>query len=276
MPEDDLHILRLGYQDRANFLPLLYPLKAGWTRPESPWKLEMINAGPLELTDGLLSGRLDAAFVPPLAVQQDVEQLAPLGGWGLSCEGAVGTAILLAPRRLDLMHEADVAVTRQAYGSSADYLLQTLLKPYYDITLSVRPPGHPAYNPEGARLLYEDKAAAQARNKPAEWVAEDLGVAWFVLVGLPMVWELLAARRDLEERKPGAAAVLRTMVSRSLRVGQEQQASILAEASARLALPTADSKQLFSRQRYALADAEQKGIARFLDMAARAGVRLRT
>src|SRR3954468_5890998 len=81
------HILRLGYHNRANLMPLLYPIEAGWVAPDSPWKLETANATPDALTGQVLNGGLDAAFLPPAALSRHGEHLSPLGGWGLASEG---------------------------------------------------------------------------------------------------------------------------------------------------------------------------------------------
>src|SRR6476646_4798892 len=83
----DLHILRVGYQDRANFAPLMYPVEAGWVAPPAPWKVESVRALPGELADMVLDGGVDAAFVPPQALAQHGDELRSLGGWGLVVEG---------------------------------------------------------------------------------------------------------------------------------------------------------------------------------------------
>jgi chorismate dehydratase len=269
----DFHNLRLGYWDRANLLPLLYPLKAGWVAPDSPWKLEVMHDTPARLLGALLRGEIDVAFVPPAGVIQNSGAIAPLGGWGLASEGMTATVLLIAPQRLDLLDGGDLSVTPPAAGSSADYLVRTLLKPYYDISLSLHAEGDAAYDAKGARLMYGDDAAKQAARRPtAEWVAEDMGVAWFVQSGLPMVWEMLATPRDLEQRKPGAGGALQEALRRSQRSAQEQQATVVEEAASRLGMKADDVKQLFARQRYTLGPQEQKGLASFLDLATRAGV----
>jgi predicted solute-binding protein len=267
---EDLHILRLGYHDRANFLPLLYPLKAGWVGPESPWRLEIVNETPAALLSELLDGNLDAAFVTPAGAQLHGNKIAPLGGWGLAGAGATETALLLAPQRLDLIDGSDLAITSEAAGSAAEHLLRTMLVPYYGIKLNLRKPGEQEYSEAGARLLYSDDAARQAASKPGGWVAEDMGLAWWVLTGLPMVWEVLCAPRDLQVKKPGAPETLQSLVRLSQRSAAEQSASLLQEAAARLKIDKTRIKELFVRQRYTLGQEEQKGLAHFLDMAARA------
>lgn len=268
----DFHILRVGYHDRVNLLPLLFPLKAGWVGAGAPWKLEVMDLPPSELVRALLQGELDAAFIPPLTLTQRGDELALLGGWGLASEGVTETALLLAPQRLDLMHEGELAVEAEAIGSTAEHLLRMLLKPYYDIALTFRMPDNPQFSQTAARLMYGDRAAAIAAKRQEGWVAEDLGVASYVMSGQPTVWEMLAARRDLEGHKPGAGAAIQAALKASQRAAQEQQATIVDEASRRLGLETRRVKELFARQRYTLGEKEQKGLAHYFTLAAQAGM----
>jgi predicted solute-binding protein len=269
---DDLHILRLGYYNHTNLLPLLYPIEAGWVSLESPWRVEAENAPPGALLERLLAGELDAALVAPGALAQHGSRLSPLGGWGLAVEGRAETAVLLAPKRLDMMDKGEVSIAPEAVGSTAEHLIRMLVEPYYGIELTLRMPDDTAHNMKGPRLLYGDDAAQQAAGRPKEWVAEDLGVAGYVFTGLPLVWEILAVERGLEERKAGASEQLQDLLRLSQRSAREQQATVLEVATQRLGLPQAQVKELFNRQRYTLGDPEQKGLARFLDLATRAKV----
>src|SRR3954447_16855714 len=258
----DLHTLRLGSQHRAILAPLLYPIEAGWAAPQADWKVETVRALPGALAGMVLDGSLDAAFLPPQALTQHGDRLRSLGGWGLGAEGKSETALLLAPQRLDLLDGGEVSISPEAQGSTAEYILRVLLAPYYGINVTLRAPEDPEYNPKGARLLYSDEAAKQAGTLPKGWVAEDLGVAWFVLTGLPTVWEILAASRDLEERKPGAAEQVQGILRSSQRAAQEQQATVVEASARRLGLEEARVRELFTRQRYVLGQEEQKGLAR--------------
>jgi predicted solute-binding protein len=265
----DAHTLRLGYPDRADYLPLLYPLQAGWAAPDSPWKLEVVNASPGDLGGSLLEGDLDAAFVPPLTLSQNGSRLEALGGWGVSSEGPSELALLLAPQRLDLMDGADLSVHADASGSTAEHLLRLLLKPYYDIALNLHAAGDSAFDPKGMRLLLGDNAPREASSRAERWVAEDMGVAWFVLSGLPTVWEILATPRDLEARKPGARPALQAAIERSRRSAQEQSAAIVQLVGDRLALPRDRAKEFLARRRYTLSDREQKALAHFFTLVGR-------
>ncbi len=272
MSNTERDTLKLGYFGRAALMPLLYPLEAGWVGPESPWKLEVVTDTPARVLAGLLEGRLDAGFVSPAVLARHGQKLAALGGWGVVSEGISGAALLLAPQRLDLMDKSDVALHPEAQGSTAEYLLKLLLKPYYDIDLSLKKDGTEGHNLKGARLLYGDRATIEAEKRPAEWVAEDVGLAMWLLTGVPVVWEVLAAPRDLETRKPGAGEMLKQVVARSHKAAQEQKAGVLDETASRLGISKERVKEMFGRHTYTLGAKEQKGLAQFLDMASRAGI----
>lgn len=269
--EPSAQLLRLGYHNRANFAPLLYPLEAGWVAPPSPWSLDIENAAPAELLEGLLSEDLDAAFVTPASAQQNGKKITPLGGWGLAVAGKAETALFLSPRRIDLIDGGDVSITPEAEGSTADHLLRTLITPYYGIKLNVHTPGSEGYDASGPRLLFGDGAPGNgAEVTAAGWAVDDISLAWWVMTGLPMVWELLCYRRDLANRKPGAVEALQNLMKLSQRAATEQASSVLDVAATRLGLPTARVKELFARQTYTLGTNEQKGLGTFLDMAGRA------
>ena len=267
----DQHTLRLGYHHRVNFAPLLYPLEAGWVGLESPWRLLSVDQTHRTLTEGLLAGDLDAAFLPAAGAQKWGSKVTPLGGWGLACTGASETAVLLAPRRIDLIDGEYVAIPPPEEGSAADHLLRTLVAPYYGITLNIATQADEGYEQAVARLAFGDDAVragelAKARGE----VAEDLGLAWWILTGLPIVWEVLCARRDLEARKPGATSALQAGIRLSQRTATEQASSVLDAAAGSLSLKPTHLKELFARQTYTLGPNEQKGLATFLDMAGRA------
>jgi chorismate dehydratase len=231
--------------------------------------MEVVNASPGELSSALLRGELDAAFVPPLTLSQNGSRLEALGGWGVSCEGPSDLALLLAPKRLDLMDGGDLSIHAEALDSTAEHLLRLFLKPYYDIALTLNTPTDTGYDPKGMRLLFGDAAAREAAKRAEPWVAEDMGVAWYVLSGLPTVWEILAAPRDLEARKPGSREAIQSALELSRRSAQEQKAALLQLAAERLSVKSDRAREIVTRRRYTLGEREQKALAHFFTLAGR-------
>lgn len=266
----DRHTLRLGYHKRINFAPLLYPLEAGWVNAASPWRIELVEGNHAVLQDWLLEGGLDAAFIPATAAQKWGSKITPLGGWGLTSAGITETDILLAPKRIDLIDGEAVAIPPEVAGSTADLLFRSLITPYYGITLNLLAEDDEAYEQAPSRLVFGDEAATEGEKARSQnRVAEDIGLAWWVLTGLPMVWEILCAPRSLDAGKPGASAALQNALKLSQRSATEQASTVLDAAAASAALPVARVKELFARQTYTLGTDEQKGLAKFLDMAGR-------
>ena len=72
---------------------------------------------------------------------------------------------------------------------------------------------------------------------------DDISLAWWVMTGLPMVWELLCYRRDLEHRKPGAIEALQNLMKLSQRAASEQASSVLDVAASPPRPPDGESER---------------------------------
>jgi predicted solute-binding protein len=237
---------------------------------ESPWKIEMADGRHGELEDRLVEGELDAAFIPASAAQKWGKKITPLGGWGLTSAGVTETALLIAPRRIDLIDGEEVAISPAEEGTAADQLLRALVTPYYGITLKLVTEGEEGYDRAASRLMFGDGAVREGEiAKSKGQVAEDIGLAWWVLTGLPMVWEVLCAPRSLEDRKPGASTALQNVLKVSQRAAVEQMGTVVEATAASVGLSVERVKELFARQSYSLGANEQKGLAQFLDMVGR-------
>jgi predicted solute-binding protein len=114
----------------------------------------------------------------------------------------------------------------------------------------------------------DEDAEAEGAAQPGGHV-EDLARAWFVLTGLPWVSHLLLAPRSLVLDPPTELAALVEVFRTSLRRGREQEAELLAEAAARLGLPTQPVRELVRMARYTLGEREQKALASFYQRATR-------
>jgi predicted solute-binding protein len=253
---------------------LLYALEAGWVGVESPWKIELVDGRHGELEERLLEGELDAAFIPATGAQKRGKKITPLGGWGLPRAGVTETALLIAPRRIDLIDGEEVAISPGEEGTAADQLLRALITPYYGISLKLVNEGEEGYEKATSRLVFGDGAVRDGESvKAQEKVAEDIGLAWWVLTGLPMVWEVLCAPRSLEDGKQGASAALQNALKMSQRAASEQASTVVEAAAGSVGLSVGRVKELFARQTYALGANEQKGLAQFLDMVGRMDVK---
>ena len=92
--------LRFGYTGSVHWLPLLYPLEAGWVYP--PGRLvTWHDLPPGEVLARLDAGTLDAALVAPVAYARRRGALDLLPGVGLASEGPTAAAVLQSTERAD-------------------------------------------------------------------------------------------------------------------------------------------------------------------------------
>ena len=263
--------LRFGYTGSVHLLPLLYPLEAGWALPPGR-PVTWHDLPPGEVLARLDAGTLDAALVAPVAYARRRKALELLPGVGLASEGPTAAAVLHSTVRADNLDRQAIRVPAPPTDDAGAALLAVLLRPYYSISAQLVPPDAPLPDgaTEGGTLLTGDAAVAARRpwllydaylrtveppGAPAQprrsaarrpvpapdpataGYAEDLGAAWWVLTGVPLVWAIGVVRHDLLTQAPTVADQLVAGFVAARRAATEQQPSILAAAAARVGLP---------------------------------------
>ena len=298
--------LRFGYTPSIHLLPLLHPLLAGWVYPTG-LRLDLVALPAAELEQALAAGELDGGLVHPLTYSRLRARLEVMPGIGLVSEGPNSLVVLQSAERPDSLDGGGVTVDPSAAGGIGPALLETLARPYFDITLDVAaPPGDSAVAPSAANsppvatllagdaavrarlpwLLYEarfspstlaaeERALAKGRPLPVDpnpaaapdpataGYAEDLGAAWWVFSGTPMVWALGVVRAGLLDDPQAVVALVRAFEA-SRTAAREQAATVLAAAAATVGIPEAAVQALFDRQRTDLEARAQGGLAAFL------------
>jgi predicted solute-binding protein len=286
-------LLELVLADEATLLPLTGALRLGWLVPPTPVRW----ATPAEVEAA--GGELVVTLASPLAYARLAATHVIVGDVAVVDEPR-GLVALASERRPDEL--GDVEIDARDATPAAEALAAILRVQHFGAggrwTTTRQPsPGAPARLAEGDAALplliaAEQAAAAQARAEVAAQLAggagipgdedeeravpapagghvEDLARAWFVLTGLPWVSRLLLAPRLAALAPPAELAALVGTLRESLRRGQEQERALLAEASARLDLPTGPLRELFRRRRYALGERERAALATFYQRAAR-------
>ncbi len=289
-------VLHFGYTDSIHLLPLLHPLQAGWVYPTGV-RLELVALPPAALADALAAGSVDGGLIDPRAYARLRAGVEVMPGIGLAAAGANSYAVLQSPARVDALDGQHVAVGPDAAGSVAETLLQVLASPYYSIDLTVDPPGAaPEAGTAPARLLAGDaavaarapwlryearfspsalaaeergarggsaEAAAEAAPDPAlVGYAEDLGGAWWVLSGTPMVWALGVLRAAVLDTPEVVVAVVHAF-QESRTAARQQAPTVLAAAAAQAGIPESAVQAIYDRQTVEIGAAEQGGLAAF-------------
>jgi predicted solute-binding protein len=292
--------LRFGYTDSIHLLPLIHPLRAGWVYPTG-LQLELVPLAPPALEQALGQGDLDGALAGPLTYARLRGGLEVMPGVGLASTGANSLAVLQSRARPDQLDGQTVAVTPSAQDTTAAALLQVLADPFFGVNLPMAPEstiapggdtppprllsGDAAVQVRRPWLLYEarfspttlaaeERALAKGRPLPAPanpapapdpqtaGYAEDLGAAWWVFSGTPMVWALGVLRGEWLQQPDAVVAVVRAF-QQSRVVAREQAATVLAAAAAQAQVPEAAVQALFDRQTVEIGAAEQGGLAAF-------------
>ncbi|HMA37921.1 MAG TPA: MqnA/MqnD/SBP family protein [Chloroflexia bacterium] len=293
-------LLRFGYTDSIHLLPLLYPLRAGWVVPAG-LQLELVALPAAALEPALRAGDLAGALVHPLIYSRLRTTLEVMPGIGLASDGPNSYAVLQSPTRPDLLDGQTVAIDPSALESLAPALLAVLALPFFGVTLSQAAPASDA--PLAARLLAGDaavqarapwlryearfspsalaaEARALAKGRPAPPLpepqpdpatagyAEDLGAAWWVFSGTPLVWALGVLRTSLLERPDAVVSLVRAF-QQSRTAAREQAATVRAAAAAQAGIPEPAVQAIFDRQTVEIGAPEQGGLAAFYRLTGR-------
>jgi predicted solute-binding protein len=292
--------LRFGYTDSIHLLPLIHPLRAGWVYPTG-LQLELVPLAPPALEQALGQGDLDGGLVGPLTYTRLRGGLEAMPGIGLASTGPNSLAVLQSRTRPDQLDGQTVAVTPSAQDTTAAALLQVLADPFFGVNLAPAPESTiaPGGDPPPPRLLSgdaavqarlpwllyearfspralaaEERALAKGRPLPAPTnpapapdpqtagYAEDLGAAWWVFSGTPMVWALGVLRGEWLQQPEAVVAVVRAF-QQSRVAAREQAATVLAAAAVQAQVPESAVQALFDRQTVEIGAAEQGGLAAF-------------
>jgi chorismate dehydratase len=242
--------LRVG---RVGFLNT-FPVEWALTRHLHPALGVEITGVPTSLNAMLVAGDVDIANVSSIEYARHSEQYVLLPSLCVGSDGAVDSVQLIS--ELPLEDVRSVAATSQSASSVA--LVRTLLP-----QVEIRPETADA----DARLLIGNDALHSAFHDPTPH--HDLGELWRNRTGLPMVFAVWAAQRDLDPE-------LLLRVDRALAAAVEDArthaADVARAASERYAYPPGFLARYFERLRYRFGRREREGLARFFSLAHERGV----
>lgn len=257
--------VRLGQVNYINVLPVFYPLQAGWV--QSP--AELVAGTPAECNRALEQGEIDVGVVSSIQYARHHDSLILLPDLSISCEGAVGSVLLFSKERIDLLDGRQIALTSSSATSVA--LVKVLCRWYYQIDAEftvMKPDLEEMLAAAPACLLIGDDAL-RARQHAEGLIVEDMGKAWWIFTGLPMVFAVWAARRDSVSRQPEAFAQLVQALYRARQVGRDNIDSVVAAAHERVGLSEEELKVYYTQQKYELGSTYQRGLLAFYSYCSR-------
>ena len=248
--------LRVGRIKALNMYPLYHHLEAAGGD-----NIQFTDGVPTTLNRALVEADLDVSAMSSIefARNSDVLRLLPVAS--ISAEGAVDSIQVFS--RVPFGRIRSVAVTPDSATSVA--LLRVLIGPDVDFTILDERPVDALENVD-AVLLIGDEALQGLRVVFAPHHA-DLGEMWRKASGLPMVFAVWAARRDLSAGQKGILAELSVLLTEAQRRYAADPASVIDAAAQRFPFPRDFIAAYLQRLSYGFGSAERAGLSRFLELA---------
>jgi chorismate dehydratase len=197
--------LTLGHIDYLNCVPFFHYLR------ECGFQGEIIKGVPAELNRMLADGEIDVSPSSSFEYGRNFTNYNLLPGHSISAFNQVQSVVLFSRKSLEEIKHQPIYLTGES--ATSVHLLKVLLQQFYhwDQVEGIVPAepaeqlleqGHPV-------LLIGDKALKyRTRLMASEWNCYDLAELWTQHTGLPFVFALWIARRDIAPQKNNALGQL--------------------------------------------------------------------
>lgn len=204
--------LVLGQVDFVNCLPINLPIESG----EVKINAKLINAVPSKLNQLILNNEIDIAPVSSFAYLENKDKLTPIADLCIASNGPADSVLLFSSFPIEELDGAKIALT---YASAtSNKLIQIIFKEFLkvnatfdikDLSLSELSKEYPA------ALFIGDHALHEYSKMPRNIFIYDLGSLWKKYTGLPMVFGMWVARKEI------VGAIHKLSLSRKLREAKE-------------------------------------------------------
>ena len=268
--------MRIGRIPYLNCAPVYGAVDRGIVALEG----ELVSGVPSALNQQMARGELDVSVISAVEYAREAGKYMLLPDLAISCDGAVRSVMLFSTCAAPALHGQKVLVSRSSMTSVA------LLELLFEQVWKARPvfvPGDAEADdlrrdqtPVAARLVIGD--AALMLRHPEHPVAEehgqeypfvyDLGAEWKAWTGLPFVFAVWVARREVEVRR--ALAVHAALIE-SRNWGLANLDRLASESSAACRLPAAVIREYLVGLDYGLGLEYLEGLSEFFRRLERAG-----
>lgn len=268
--------LRIGRISYLNLLPIFRTLRS--KRDCSDY--EFVEGYPAALNAMLRDGRIDVSPSSSIEYLRRPDDYTLIDGHSISSSGAIKSILLFSRVSLRDLDGREVFVTHQSETSSA--LLEVILRKFEEIdcrTAVSSIPFSEAIKSHSAFLAIGDEALEAlytAQNVADEcpetgctflgfgsdrYFVYDLGEVWYERTGLPFVFALWIARRNLPDHKK---SLLERFV-RDLDFAKEQSSKRFTElaSSVEFVMTPGDIAEYWKLISYDFTDAHRKGLELF-------------
>lgn len=261
--------MRLGRIGYVNCYPVYGAIDRGLVRVEA----QLVTGTPSELNGLLAAGELDVSVVSAVEYARNASEFRLLPDLAISCDGLVRSVALFAKRPIEELNGATVLVSQSS--RTAVHLLRLLSRDAWGVEPRIAEAraevddldalaGLPH---EGVLVIGDAALLLAARDDYAH--RYDLGEEWKKWTGLPFVFAVWAARREVPERK--VRAVRRALLE-SRAWGLDHLDELAREASKRTGISVAACVEYLSGLDYALSYRHLEGLTSFFRRLAARGI----
>ncbi|MBI5101840.1 MAG: menaquinone biosynthesis protein [Nitrospirae bacterium] len=260
--------LKIGVIPYANLFPIFYTLR----READCADYEFVDGVPSDLNSRIRSGEIDISPSSSIEYLRHGDRYSLIDGHSVSSAGPIRSILLFSKKPIEALDAAAILTSSQSETSVA--LLKIILTKFYRIEARLEPSAVPvakAMISNEAYLLIGDEALKEAHRWPNLRVY-DLGDIWYKMTGLPSVFALWIARKELGELHPEMLLRFTSDLDRS-RVSALTQLERIAAASDLLGLLSEESLISYWQSiSYDFNDNHKKGLALFRTYAEELGI----
>ena len=244
------------------------PLYEGLDGPASSSRVDLTCASPREVARRLAEDEADVALMP-VAAAATIGDLRLVRGSAIGARGAVRSILVVADRPIETLDELAVDLSSRTSVVLARLVLRARQRGREPRLVGADPTEAIAQVGRSRGALVIGDPALEIEGRFA--YSLDLGLAWWELTRLPFVFAAWCGR-------PGAlSADDESLLESAKTSGLDRRNAIAEEHAARTGLSPASLRAyLRDAIRYGLGDDERRGLERFYDEAAHAGLLPRT
>ncbi|HEV3192154.1 MAG TPA: menaquinone biosynthesis protein, partial [Polyangiaceae bacterium] len=240
------------------------PLCEGLDREPASGRLRLDCASPTEVARRVAEDEADFALMP-VAAAASIGDVRIVRGCAIACKGAVRSILIVGERPIDTLDELSIDLSSRTSVVLARLVLRARRRGS-EPRLIGSTPREAIESVKGARgaLVIGDPALEIQGRFPH---VLDLGLAWWEWTSLPFVFAAWCGRAG------SVSAEDEQLLEAAKRAGLARRNAFADEHASRTGLqPAILRSYLHQAIHYDLGDDEQKGLERFYDEAARAGL----
>lgn len=183
----DLTVPRIGQVNFINCLPINLPLE----ELKKDLNIEIVSTIPSELNRMVLNNEIDIAPISSIAYLENKDKLDLFGDLCIASNGQADSVLLFSKFPIEELDGADILLSKAS--ATSNKLIQIIFKEFLKINASFE---KECIKPS-ATLLIGDDALLEFSKKQRDVFIYDLGSLWKKYTGLPMVFGLWVARKEI-------------------------------------------------------------------------------